>query len=108
MTKIVTARIHRAWFKVRLAPAHPLYFELQHGLLALFVIASSPENAQENAAAIVRLLPYEMIGVAGPVDVDPTDLDSVIDQVEALGFAMKLIASPTGSEVGDFEDWDWD
>ena len=60
--------LYRLEVKVRPSKAHPLFWEAQFGFLNIFLFDESPIAAEARAAAIIDLLPYEIIGEQGLIE----------------------------------------
>jgi hypothetical protein len=115
--------LHKVGFKVRPAPGHPRFYEWQFGILAVWLFASSPEDAQQRALTIVKALPYEIVGSQVLVE---TEFPKVCDeriatdkrpasagwlQATHLGIGIALFCTPTGTDETEFEqrdDWSTD
>jgi hypothetical protein len=54
--------LYRIAFKVRPSVKHPLYWEMQYGILHLLLIDDTRANVVARATAIIAQLPYEIIG----------------------------------------------
>jgi hypothetical protein len=91
-------------FKVVLKESHPKFFELEYGLLHVWVCAESPEAALERSKAIVEQLPYEILGSNARVSWGPLPITEKMDEIFAakaaeaktLGMAIFLCARLRG------------
>ena len=54
--------LFEVWLFVRPLPVHPLFAEMEYGVLHVFLYAPDSCGARERAMRIARELPYELLG----------------------------------------------
>jgi hypothetical protein len=103
------ARLYRIVFKVIPTPKHPLYWEIQCGLLHVWLFDESPHDAADRAASMVQALPYEFMDAtedkvaSALIKIDdpsqmPPDYQAIIDLAGMAGVAFYLTAYETGTD----------
>ncbi len=55
-------KLFRVTFKVQPTADHPLYWDWEFGLLSMWLFGASADDAAERAEAIIKHLPYELVG----------------------------------------------
>lgn len=111
MTLTPSVRLYRVWFRVRPSTRHPLFFEIQHGILVIYIFASSLDHAHQDALTILRVLPYEIVGETNRVDEEPHEgaedwEKGTRAQAGGTGLAIRLLHVPTGADEPD-ENFQW-
>ena len=66
MTEREKYQLFIAKMKVKPSPAHGLFYEMEFGVLHLWLYAESSGDAAKKATAIARELPYDLIEFPGP------------------------------------------
>ncbi|MGI8438089.1 MAG: hypothetical protein ACR2NX_14525 [Chthoniobacterales bacterium] len=105
--------LHRIYYKMRMAPDHPLHWERECGILAIWLYAASNDDAVTRSEPILAALPFEKIveqaGVmrvrrSDPINVTVAenicrlDLDQVIEhRARSLGSYLQFFAHPLGT-----------
>lgn len=104
-------KLFRIIFRVRPTPEHPLFWELQCGLLNIWLFDADPEVAAKRAQGITEQLPYELIGEKVRVILDKGERLPEIQQGEAqarlAGIGIFLVCFKVGQDEGRFADDDW-
>jgi len=121
---MANAALHRVLLKVRPLPGHPLFWQMQFGLLRMWLFANSDEDAAGRAMKIIAQLPYERIGDQVRVErrkrpgttsggARPATEGSSLEVREQKaireelamesGLSLMLIVVLTGAEEADFE-----
>jgi hypothetical protein len=96
--------------RVKPTHRHPLYGEMEYGILHLFLYAPDSNDAMDRGAAIAAALPFESLGnvVRGGEDRRETlpALVAAQSMAEQTGLGIALIGAPAGADpIPGFEEW---
>ncbi len=105
--------LRRIDYKVRPSPDHPLFWERQHGILAIWLYAASEEDLVERANGLLAALPFEQISeqtqvcVATPVPPISiggalTDISGRVESAaKSVGCSFHFSSKPLGDSEED-------
>lgn len=105
------ALLYRVLTKVKPAVGHPRYYDFQWAFFSAWLYANSIADAQNRGLAVLRMLPYETVGTEVMLS-EFNRNESVLRTPELnhgrltaldVGLGIELIATPTGTDEGDFE-----
>jgi hypothetical protein len=121
-SQVNSVKLYRAWMKVRPSVEHPLFFDVQFGILTLWLFASDSNSAANRAVQFADLLPFELVTlkeqgsfsseadeqcqVLTNCDGDnpPADLRQQHAEALKVGFAIHFAAWTVGSDESPFLD----
>lgn len=103
-----TPQLFQIFFKVRPAIGHPLYYDIQYGVLTVFCYGLTIEEAATFASEMVEVLPYEIIGenptgmLSNAKNEDKEWKKTAAAEARQIGVAFRLHCVETG--MGDESD----
>ena len=71
------------------SPDHPKYWQIESGVLSVFIFAASGQDAHEKTTRVIELLPYEVTSSEYVVDDVTNEEDSIPAGPEACPTADK-------------------
>jgi hypothetical protein len=108
-------RLFRIIFGIRPTVGHPAAGSIHDGILLLFIFAESVDQASERALAIVKALPYEIVGKHHEIThgdltrcrVEPghlnSDYQAAIQNAWETGIGMRFWLTSTPDDAGWLE-----
>lgn len=94
--------LHCVTYTVKPEPSHPLFWEMQFGLLHIYIHAADLDDAVERSREILELLPFEQIGTTASV-LAPNAINRAapsfedIEKRAKIGFTMDLVYCEPGA-----------